>query len=110
MSEREALQWSRYIDAYGPLTDDTRLERIFARLDHGFAALAALIINRSGGLKSPGALANTPGTAVDPREYLWDRGPELQEPELTPEGAFLMLGGRGAPARKPPDPVLPDTL
>jgi hypothetical protein len=85
-------------------------------LDHGFAALYALIINRSGGFKQPNAPLGTVGTAADPRDYLWEKGPAEPEPELTPESAFMMLGGRprgipksgkpigGPPGTKPKTP------
>jgi hypothetical protein len=79
------------------LDDGARLERLFARLDHGFALLAALIINRSGGIKPEGAPATARGTPAQIRSFLWDAGPEPveAEPEATLEGLFRALGGRG---------------
>ena len=78
LSEHEAFQWSRYMEAFGPLDWG---ERIFKRLDAGLALLAALAINRTGGLvRSPGAK----GEAVNPRDFMWEPPPEPVV-ELTPE-------------------------
>lgn len=51
--------------------------------------IAALIINRSGGLSpAPGV----PGEAVQVREYMWEPGPDPEEPELTLEMVKRMFG------------------
>ena len=82
------------MDAYGPLDWG---ERIFKRLDAGLALLAALAINRTGGLvRTPGAK----GEAVNPRDFMWEPGPEPEEAELTLGSAMLMFGG-GFKVKKP---------
>ena len=82
------------MEAYGPLDWG---ERIFKRLDAGLALLAALAINRTGGLvRSPGAK----GEAVHARDFMWEPPPEAPEPELTLASATLILGG-GFKVKKP---------
>ena len=82
------------MEAFGPLDWG---ERIFKRLDAGLALLAALAINRTGGLvRSPGAK----GEAVNPRDFMWEPPPEPPEPELTLTSATLILGG-GFKIKKP---------
>ena len=82
----EAFQWARYIEAYGPLDWG---ERLFQRLDAGLALLAALAINRTGGIvRSPGAK----GEAVSPRDFMWEPPPEPAASELTPAVLAMELG------------------
>ena len=56
------------MEAYGPLDYG---ERLFARLDAGFAFLSALIINRSGGIRSPGQPDTTPGRPARVIDFMW---------------------------------------
>lgn len=72
------MQWAAYMDAYGPLDYG---ERIFARLDTGFAFLATLIINRSGGIRSPGQADTVPGRPAQVRDFMWEPPPEREEEE-----------------------------
>jgi hypothetical protein len=75
----EARTWSRYMGEHGSLDVGRRLDR---RLECGFAALAALIVNRSGGDK---------GRPVTAREFM-DVKPA--EEELTPE-TFMRIARTG---------------
>ena len=69
-------QWAHYIHAYGPLNHDARL---FARLDAGLALLAALAINRTGGIEK---YKGAPKEAVHARDFMWEPPPEAEkEPE-----------------------------
>ena len=55
-------------------------ELIFKRLDAGLALLAALAINRTGGLvRRPGAKRE----AVHARDFMWEPPPLPPEPEPT---------------------------
>lgn len=81
LSYAESRTWLRYLQAHGPLNVGFRLER---RLEAGFAMLAALIVNRSGG---------DHGRAVSMREFM-DRGPPVEEEELTPE-VFMRIVTKG---------------
>ena len=75
------------MEAYGPLDWG---ERIFKRLDAGLALLAALAINRTGGLvPHPGAQPK----AVNPREFMWEPPAEPTPAELTPAMLVVELGG-----------------
>jgi hypothetical protein len=82
------------MEAFGPLDWG---ERIFKRLDAGLALLAALAINRTGGLvRSPGAK----GEAVQARDFMWEPGPKEPELEPTAENFMQLLGG-GFKVKKP---------
>ena len=73
LSEQETTQWAHYIHAYGPLHHDARL---FARLDAGLALLAALHINRTGGIEH---VKGGEKVAVHARDFMWEPPPEARE-------------------------------
>jgi hypothetical protein len=75
LSETEVTQWAHYLHAYGPLNHDARL---FARLDAGLALLAALAINRTGGIERVKGGAKE---AVHARDFMWEPPPEPEQPE-----------------------------
>lgn len=58
--------------------------RLFARLDAGFGMLAALVINRSGGIRHS-SNPKVPGTPADPRDFMW------QPPEPTIEDMYALF-------------------
>ena len=72
-------------------------ERMFARLDSGFALLAALIINRSGGIRnSPNP--KVPGQPVNARDFMWQPPPAPPAPpeETIDELVAKMILAKGA--------------
>lgn len=77
----EACTWARYINQYGTLNVGRRIDR---RLECGFAALAALIINRTGGER---------GRTVHASEFM-DATPAPDDEQLTPE-VFLRIARTG---------------
>jgi hypothetical protein len=81
MTYAEARTWTRYLEHHGTLNVGRRVDR---RLEAGFAMLAALIVNRTGGDK---------GRAVQPREFMDARAP-VDEEELTPD-VFMRIARTG---------------
>jgi hypothetical protein len=76
----EAQTWSCYMAQYGTLNVGRRIDR---RLEVGFAALAALIINRTGGHQ---------GRAVRTSEFM--DAAAVDEEQLTPE-VFMRIARTG---------------
>jgi hypothetical protein len=77
----EARTWARFIGQYGTLNVGRRVDR---RLECGFAALAALIINRTGGQH---------GRAVQPSEFM-DSARAPADEALTP-AVFMRIAATG---------------
>ena len=91
MSETEVTQWAHYLHAYGPLNHDARL---FARIDAGMALLAALAINRTGGIEH---VKGGEKIAVHARDFMWEPPPEPEKPpdrEATLDDFKRMFGVR----------------
>lgn len=78
----EAQTWSAYIAKYGTLNVGLRIDR---RLECGFAALAALIVNRTGGIN---------GRAVHASDFMDARADAPVDEALTPD-VFMRIASTG---------------